>query len=274
MTRSNLYKKENNQKYWKNRMLLLFFIGTVFTVYSLDEIPEKPEWFLYADHRLLMGIANFGDVVSNILFMIFGALGIKFILSLEVKNSTFEFTWERAAPATFFLGVFLTGLGSGWYHLDPTSTRLVWDRLPMTIAFMGIICMLTSDHIHPRGGFKILAPLIILGMGSVIWWYWTEINGQGDLRPYALVQFFPMLGIPFVLLIYRGRYTHSEGYWGILICYAIAKIFELYDHEVFQTLACISGHSIKHMVAAIGAWYVLQMLKKRKLNSSSKLKEA
>jgi hypothetical protein len=267
VTDSILSEKENYQLSWKDGVLFLFFLGAVVTVYFLDEIPEKPEWFLYADHRLLMGIANFGDVASNIFFIFIGAWGIKFLLKLQATSSPFEFSWERAAPATFFVGVFLTGIGSAWYHLDPTSQRLVWDRLPMTLAFMGIICMLTSDRIHPRAGFKMLLPLVILGMASVVWWYWTDTNGQGDLRPYAIVQFFPMLGMPFVLLLYPGRYTNQGGYWGILVCYAVAKIFELYDHEVYRTLTCVSGHSIKHMVAAVGAGCVLRMLKKRTLIS-------
>jgi len=262
----NLLK--NIQAHWKIRSLALFFLGTTIVVYSLDEIPEKPEWFIYADHRILMGIANFGDVVSNILFLIFGMLGLRFMLNLESNSATFEFPREKIAPTVFFIGIFLTGVGSGWYHLDPTGMRLVWDRLPMAMAFMSIFCMLVSDHIHSRAGSGMLLPLLILGMGSVVWRHWTGLNGDADSRPYALVQFFPMLAIPYVLLMYESRYTHNGGYWKILICYAIAKFFELYDHETFQSLGCVSGHSIKHMAAGLGVFFVLQMLKERTLKPS------
>ena len=101
----NLLK--NIQAHWKIRSLALFFLGTTIVVYSLDEIPEKPEWFIYADHRILMGIANFGDVVSNILFLIFGMLGLRFMLNLESNSATFEFPREKIAPTVFFIGIFL-----------------------------------------------------------------------------------------------------------------------------------------------------------------------
>ena len=39
----------------------------------------------------------------------------------------------------FFLGLFLTGFGSGYYHWEPTNDTLVLDRLPMTILFAGVV---------------------------------------------------------------------------------------------------------------------------------------
>lgn len=42
------------------------------------------------------------------------------------------------ALAVLFAGVLLTSAGSTWYHLAPTNDSLVWDRLPMTLGFMGL----------------------------------------------------------------------------------------------------------------------------------------
>ena len=44
-----------------------------------------------------------------------------------------------------------------------------------------------------QGGRVILWPLVLAGVASVGYWYWSEIQGQGDLRAYGVAQFLPML---------------------------------------------------------------------------------
>jgi hypothetical protein len=157
-----------------------------------------------------------------------------------------------------FIGVSLVAFGSGYYHLEPNNETLVWDRLPMTIAFMSLFAILLSEFIEVKLGKGLLFPLLLVGMGSVFYWYWGEMHGEGDLRAYALVQFLPMLMIPFLLLTFKAHYTQIRGYWILLFCYLLAKVFEHFDREIYTLLGqVISGHSLKHMVAALGMYILL-----------------
>jgi hypothetical protein len=106
----------------------------------------------------------------------------------------------------------------------------------------------------------LLGPLLAAGAGSVLWWHWGELAGRGDLRPYGLVQFFPMLAIPLLAWLYPPRYTHG-GYWGVaVLCYALAKVFELADAQVLALSNLTSGHTLKHVMAALAGGMLGRML--------------
>ncbi len=47
----------------------------------------------------------------------------------------------------------------------------------MTIAFMSLISALTAERINLRAGLWLLPFLLLVGMGSVLQWYWTELQG-------------------------------------------------------------------------------------------------
>lgn len=47
-----------------------------------------------------------------------------------------------------------------------------------------------------RAGKLFIIPLIFAGVTSVMHWYISESQGQGDLRLYVPVQFYPLLIIP------------------------------------------------------------------------------
>ena len=245
-------------------ILSIALILSIAFAVSLERIPQNPEWLRFADHRSWLGVPNFGDVFSNLPFVIVGFVGLQLLFRLpDDGGKAFEFSWEKAAPTTFFTGVFLAGFGSAWFHLNPDNARLVWDRLPMTWAFMGIFCQLISDRISARAGYLLVFPMAGLGLFSVIAWYWTELHGAGDLRLYFWIQFAPMLAIPAILLLFPVRYTYGKAYWGVLLCYALAKTLEHFDTAVFQTVGFISGHSLKHLFAAGSAWIIFNMLAHR-----------
>jgi hypothetical protein len=162
-----------------------------------------------------------------------------------------------------FFGTFLVGFGSGYYHLDPNNQTLVWDRLPITVAFMALFSIIISEFISVRSGKTLLLPLILAGILSVAYWQFSEIRGEGDLRFYALVQFYPMLAIPIILICYRSRCTYVYAYWCLLLAYIIAKLFEHFDAEVYNVSGFISGHSLKHLAAALGMYVLLVSYQKR-----------
>ena len=211
-------------------------------------IPQDPAYHRFADGRTLFGISNFWNVVSNLPFLIVGLWGLAY-LSAHGRDNDLQGLY--AAYAVFFTGVLLTAFGSGYYHLDPANGPLAWDRLPMTIGFAGLFSIVVGDFVSARAGRRMLLPLLLLGIGSVAYWSFTESRGVGDLRPYAAVQFLPMLLVLVLLLLYRPRIIAKPYYWLMLLFYVIAKIAEYFDATIFATGNLISGHTLKHLFAAL-----------------------
>ena len=249
----------------KNEKLGLTLIAItavlVFTVIlSLDPIPQDTTYHLFADIREIGSIPNFWNVVTNLPFAVVGLLGLyqaRLPEKLKIINDT------RIAYVLLFFGTLLVGFGSSYYHLEPNNQTLVWDRLPMTIAFMALFSIIISEFISIRSGKALLLPLILAGMLSVVYWHISEIRGEGDLRFYALVQFYPMLAIPVMLVCFRPKCSHVQAYWWLLLFYMSAKVFEHFDGEVYDMLGIISGHSLKHLCAALGMYVLLLFYRRR-----------
>jgi hypothetical protein len=164
-----------------------------------------------------------------------------------------------------FAGVVLTAFGSSWYHWSPSNATLVWDRLPMTLGFMGLLAAVIAEQLSERVGLAALAPLLIAGVASVFYWQYTEQAGAGDLRPYLLVQFGPLPLIPLLITLFPKRYTHTERWYVIIGWYAAAKVFEGLDASIFAaTAGLVSGHTLKHLAAAWACYEIVRMLNVRR----------
>ena len=159
--------------------------------------------------------------------------------------------------------VALTGVGSAYYHLAPDTVRLFWDRLPMSLGFMSWVAAVLGERTRPERGPWLLALLLGLGVGSVVYWRWTESVGAGDLRPYVLVQYLPALLVPLVILLFPSRYTRRMDHFIALGVYALAKVCEGLDAQFLAWLHLVSGHSLKHLVAAGAAAWILRMVLER-----------
>lgn len=212
---------------------------------------QDPTYHQFADQRPLLGIPHCLNVVSNIPFLIVGVLGCR-LLWLKPQQ-------ERLSYFVFFIGVGLTAFGSAYYHLEPTNDRLVWDRLPMTLAFMGLFSAIIGERV---GTSAALWPLTAFGIGSVIYWHVGELHGAGDLRPYYLVQLLPMVAIPLMLLLLPAKHSRTPDLLVALGLYVAAKIVEHHDAEIHAWGELISGHTLKHLVAALAAYWILRMLRK------------
>jgi hypothetical protein len=158
----------------------------------------------------------------------------------------------------------LIGFGSGYYHLWPSNQTLVWDRLPMTLVFMALIAIIIAEYLSVNIGKRLLYPLLIVGGASVLYWDYTESNGEGDLRFYILVQFMPLIAIPLILLFMKPTYTYGNRYWWLLCTYIFAKLFEYFDRFIFEVLTVLSGHTLKHLIAALGILLLLNGYNRRK----------
>jgi hypothetical protein len=244
---------------WLSPPLLLAALAglAVVLLFSMPAITQDLAYHHFADQRTLLGIPNFWNVVSNAPFVFIGIAGIRFI---RHSGESFRSPQERWPWLVLFLGIGLTGFGSAYYHWEPSNARLVWDRLPMTLAFMGLFAAVVGERISLRVGLALLVPLLAAGVGSVFWWERTD-----DLRPYYLVQFYPMAAIPLLVLVSPPRYTGTGYLFAALACYVLAKVFELLlDGRLFALGELLSGHTVKHLLAALGAYWLLHMLKVRR----------
>jgi hypothetical protein len=247
------------QRLW---VLVAMFVVSVGGVLLVAPIPQDPAYHLFADSRALLGIANFGDVTSNVGFILVGVPGMWLVTGTRGRR-IFTEAADGWPYGVFFFGVALVCLGSGYYHLEPGDDRLFWDRLPMTIAFMSLFSAIVADRIDRRAGiFGLLPVLLVLGMLSLVYWDWTEAQGRGDLRFYGLVQFYPMAALPVICWLFRKAGYTGGGYliW-VIVWYAIAKVLEHFDAEVFDLLGhTVSGHSLKHLASAVATFMVLRMV--------------
>ena len=161
------------------------------------------------------------------------------------------------------MGLILTALGSGYYHYQPGNQALVWDRLPMTLVFMGLFASVIGELLGPRLANQLLLPLLVTGIASVLWWAWTESIGAGDLRPYGLVQFLPAILIMLMLIMYPTPQHYVPYIVAMLLLAGLAKVCEQFDWEIYWKLGWISGHALKHLLGAAASASVLMMLYQR-----------
>ncbi len=246
------------------RIAAVFLPGLLIGLYFLlttAALPQPLSYHDFADKRVLFGIPNVGDVLTNLAFILVGAWGLWFLAQPGRMHAAFVDAREQGLFQWFFAGVLLTGFGSGWYHLAPDNDSLVWDRIPMAISFMSLVAIMLAERVKLSLGLALLMPLMGTGVGTVIWWIWTEHVGHGDLRPYLVVQFYPMITIALMLLLLPAPYTRGNDYWGLFVFYAAAKVVEVFDHDIYAlTHGLISGHNLKHLFAAGGTAWILRML--------------
>ncbi len=237
---------------------IVAFIGLL----QIPPIPQDPAFHLFADIRTCLGILNFGNTVSNAAFALVGAWGLWTVLG-PTGQKIFQTKKESWPYIIFFIGVALVSIGSAYYHWAPNNERLFWDRLPMTVAFMGFFTAFITDRLNRPSAISWMLPtLVVLGAASLIYWSITEADGHGDLRFYGFVQFFPIILLPIVLILFpKGHYTSGLYLLWVILWYGSAMGLEQLDHWIYDlSRGAISGHTIKHLLAAVAAFVVIRML--------------
>lgn len=253
---------------FKINALLGLFLLVIVVVFSLNPISQDPEYHDFYDKRYWLGITNFGNVISNLPYLLVGIMGIATVLKFKNDNSKFCIKIEILPFLVAFIGIFLVGLGSGYYHLNPNNHTLVWDRLPMTIGFAAIFSTIIIERINLKVGMLFLPLLLILGIFSIVYWNYTESLGRGDLRLYALVQFFPILAIPLIIALFPAKYSGTYYLGEMVFWYIIAKLLEYFDGQIFELSSfVISGHSLKHLASAVATYGLVKYIKFRTANS-------
>jgi hypothetical protein len=246
----------------RHATLALAAIVTVAGAALAPKIAQPPEYIVFVDHRALLGLPNAFDVLSNVSFAVVGLLGLG--ATFARRPGTFVDPWDRRPYAVLFAGVVLSSLGSSYFHLAPDNARLVWDRLPMTMGFAALLAALLAERVHRGVARAALLPLLAVGAASVAYWYWSELQGMGDLRPYLVVQFGSLALVALILVLYPAAGRGSAYLVAGLAAYAAAKGLELADAPIFAaTSHMVSGHTMKHLVAAGGVACVVAMLRWR-----------
>ncbi len=242
--------------------VVAFTLLTIAAAFLLPPMPQPLDYHDFADQRTLYGVHNFLDVASNAAFLLAGLAGLFAVFS---GRACFEFPAERWPYAVFFLGILLTAAGSAWYHLAPDNETLFWDRLPMTIAFMGLIASQVVDRISVRAGLLLLGPMLLVGMASVVYWIATERMGAGNVLPYGLLQGYAVVVLLIMAALLPSRYTRANDLYYIFGWYVLAKLLELFDAQVLAYSHLVSGHSLKHVAAAVAGVVTCRMLMRRTL---------
>jgi hypothetical protein len=245
---------------WRHIVVCVVIAAIVIAVGLHAPIPQDPRYHSFADTRALFGIPNFWNVMSNVPFAFVGALGMAWLFRVFAEPIYQTLRWHYLG---LFNGTMLVAFGSAYYHLAPDNHRLVWDRLPMTIGFISLLCSTLSERIDERLGRRVLLPLLLLGLCSVYYWDYTETQGRGDLRLYVLVQFLPLALVPLLLALYPPKFTRGHDVIIGVVFYGVAKLFEIFDAQIFKLGNIISGHSLKHFAAALAIYWLVRMLQKR-----------
>jgi hypothetical protein len=228
----------------------------------IPPIPQPLSYHNFADHRSWFGIPNFNDVASNLPFAIFGIWGL--IVMFTPGAAKFADARERWFYLVMFAALFLTAFGSGYYHLAPGNARLVWDRIPINIVFMALLAAVVAERVTVTLGLALFPVFELVGVASVLYWRSSELRGHGDLRFYAAVQVYAILVLLLALLL-PSNYTHGSDLAVVVAFYALAKVFEAADHQIFSVGQIVSGHTLKHLAAAASGYWILRMVKKRDL---------
>jgi hypothetical protein len=211
---------------------------------------HDPQYGDFADQRTLLGVPNGANVLSNAPFVVIGAWGLFAAAHAAVREPV-----ERWPLIVLFAGVLATGFGSAYFHLFPLDERgvtnkatLFWDRLPIAIGFAGVMAFVLNTCVRYPLGSDALPWLATLGAATVLIWRYI-----GPFWPYAWFQLLGALGA-FVVVLVRCP-THG---WlvGGLLAYGVAKVCEDNDARFHAKLG-ISGHTLKHLFAALGALLIV-----------------
>jgi hypothetical protein len=248
-----------NQR-WKWTVWVLAGIVAIGALFG-PRIPQDQNYHRFADQRTVLAIPHFFDVVSNVGFLVIGVWGLVFVLKVNADGrAAFLTRKERWPYLLFFFGVLLTAFGSAYYHWAPDNARLLWDRLPMTVGFMALLAAVLGERVAAPLAARTLGPLMAAGIVSVVYWRWTDLAGRDDLRMYGVVQFGSLALVLVLCSFLPSRYTHGRDMFVIVAFYALAKLLEAFDKQVFALGGFVSGHTLKHLAAAVACYLVLRML--------------
>ena len=231
--------------------------------FAAPPIAQPAAYHDFADRRTLWGVPHFANVATNLAFLAVAVYGLVVVFARR-RAVPFAGALDALPYRVFFVGVVAVAAGSTWYHLEPNTRTLFWDRLPIALAFLALLAAFIADRIHLRAGVLVLLPVLLaVGVAGTVYWRHSEIAGAGDLRFYFLCQALALLLIPLIAALFPGRLTRGRSVVALAAWYAGAVICEQLDGEIYAVLGeTLSGHGIKHLLAAAAIAMVALMLRR------------
>ena len=255
-----LTRSDRPARPWAKYAPTIVTIGIIVAFALHGRIAQPANYNDFADHTALFGIPHAGDVLSNVGFALVAIWGW---LALRPWRDSDRLRTGWPGYRLFLIGLFLTAFGSAFFHLAPGNGRLTWDMLPIALAGAGL---LVGVHGDVRPGSKTNLEAIMLALfavAGVAWWVYTDRNGAGDLRPYLLLQVLPLVLIPLWQMIYRAPRTERLPFAAAMALYVLAKLTELFDHQIATALGFVSGHTLKHLLATAATAAIVWGLTRR-----------
>jgi hypothetical protein len=121
------------------------------------------------------------------------------------------------------------------------------------------------DRIDTKEGLALLLPMLLVGAASVLYWRATERAGAGNVMPYVVLQGYSVVILFLLARLQPSRYTRGSDIFWVFAGYVVAKLLETFDKQLFGLGHVASGHSLKHLVAAVAGLVVCRMLYLRTL---------
>mgnify|MGYP000070704601 CR=1 FL=1 len=248
-------------------VLGIFTAVILLTAAIYPPISQSVAYHQFADQASFFDIPNFLNVVSNLAILASGLIGMLFIL--QCYRLPGQHCFIRRAECwpylVMFLSVVMTGFGSAYYHWAPDNETLLWDRLPIAIGVTALFVAALMERVSVKVGLWALPILVVLGVASVLYWYWTEKLGAGNLNYYIVVQFYSLLLIILLGMSFPSNYTRGGDIYQVIALYAVGKVAETFDQAIYDFGQIVSGHTIKHLLAAVAIYLIVRMLRKRRV---------
>ena len=250
--------------------LWLLGVSSVVVLLLAAIFPPIPQPILYhqfADRETLLSIPNFLNVVSNLAILLSGLVGMLFVWRCYCSPTQQSFVSKAACWPYFivFFSVAMISFGSAYYHWAPDNETLLWDRLPIAIGVTALFVAALMERVSVKVGLWALPILVVLGVASVLYWYWTEKLGAGNLNYYIVVQFYSLLLIILLGMFFSSNYTRGGDIYQVIALYAVGKVAETFDQAIYDFGQIVSGHTIKHLLAAVAIYLIVRMLRKRRV---------
>jgi hypothetical protein len=242
----------------KRALLAVLALGSLAATFAVKPIPQDPRYHGFADQRTLLGVPHFMDVASNLPFLVAGSCAL---YNLRAKRDLY-YPVPEARPywALLAVAILCTTFGSAVYHLTPSDATLLVDRLPMAVGFSAVLAVMVLEWVdRSRRGKALAIGIQIAGVGSLVYARWSQ-----DLRFYFLLQGWAIVFVPLMIALFPAPARGTPLLVFGAAAYGFAKVFELLDGPIFRLTGFISGHSLKHLAAALGSWYVFVYLFRRR----------
>ncbi|GLT75925.1 hypothetical protein SLA2020_476150 [Shorea laevis] len=254
MANQQLGGRGKNSRIWGAAFLCWLFLMLI-----TPKIPLSPHNPLFADMRNFLGMPNTLNVISNFPFLIVGVLG--FVLSLGGSFFNISLRGEVWGWVLFYAGIASMAFGSAYYHLKPDESRVMWDTLPMMIAYSSLFSSFIIERLGERIGLSCLLSLLIVAVISIIY-----ARTFSDLRLCITFQSIPCIAIPVMTFLFPPKYSHSMYWlWAAGAC-IVAKVEALADMKIYRANRyIISGHSLEHLCSAIAPVLLTVMLMHRSI---------